>query len=303
MRELSLDHLRTFAEIAELGSFSAAAARLKLTQPAVSLQVRQLERRLGIRLLERVGKKASPTRAGEELLCHVRQINAAVRDATDAMARHRADGIGRVRLGTGATACIYLLPPLLRDLRTRHPNLEIVVRTGNTRDMLKDVEGNTIDLALVTLPAPGRMFQVSPVLDDEQVAIFPVEGPSPPPVVTAAALMDWPLVLYEADGQARRIVDGWFHQAGMVPKPVMELGSVEAIKELVGAGLGCAVLPRLAVKGSGRRGGFVVRSLTPRLDRQLGLVLRKDKVLDSSLRAVVDAIMSRRSARLRRRLD
>ena len=290
MRELNLDHLHTFANVVDLKSFSAAAVRLNLTQPAVSLQIRQLERRLGIRLLERVGKKARPTPAGQEFLRYVHRIEAAITDAMGAMAQYRADGIGRVRLGTGATACIYVLPPILRDLRTRYPGLEIIVRTGNTPDILRGVEENTVDIALVTLPAPGRMFQVTPVMDEEQMAIFPAEGLPPPPKVTPAVLMEWPLVLYEAEGHSRRLINDWFLSAGLVPKPIMELGSVEAIKELVGAGLGCAVLPSLAVTGSGARDAFLARPLSPPLRRQLGLVLRRDKVLDASLRAVIDSI-------------
>lgn len=176
MREFKLDHLHTFANAADLKSFSAAAVQLNLTQPAVSLQIRQLERRLGVRPLERVGKKARPTPAGQEFLGHVRRIEAAVTDAAGAMAQYRADGIGRVRLGTGATACVYFLPPILRDLRTRYPGLEIIVRTGNTPDILRGVEENTVDIALLTLPAPGRMFHVTPVIDDEQIAIFPTGG-------------------------------------------------------------------------------------------------------------------------------
>jgi DNA-binding transcriptional LysR family regulator len=173
MRGLNLDHLRTFASVVELGGFSAAAQRLNLTQPAVSLQIRQLERRLGVRLVERVGRRATATAAGQDLLDHVRRIEAAVAGAVDAMAYHATGTVGRVRLGTGGTACIYLLPPILRELRQRFPTLEIVVSTGNTPDMLKAIEDNRIDVGLVTLPAPGRMFQVTPVIDDEFVAIFP----------------------------------------------------------------------------------------------------------------------------------
>ncbi|MGZ2987130.1 LysR family transcriptional regulator substrate-binding protein, partial [Pseudomonas aeruginosa] len=75
--------------------------------------------------------------------------------------------IGRVRLGSGATACTYLLPPLLRDLRARFPALEIVVRTGNTADILRAVEENLLDVGFVTLPVVGRMFAVTPVLAEE----------------------------------------------------------------------------------------------------------------------------------------
>ena len=119
MRGLNLDALRTFAQVIELGSFSAAAERGGITQPAVSLQVRQLERRFGLKLVERVGRRAGPTAAGLELLTHIRAIDTALAQAEQAMTAHASQVAGRLRLGTGATACTYLLPPLLAGLRRR----------------------------------------------------------------------------------------------------------------------------------------------------------------------------------------
>src|SRR5205809_5785263 len=119
MRNINLDQLETFAAVIELGSFSAAAQRLNLTQPAVSFQIRQLERRLGLRLIERVGRRALPTVAGRELLPHIGHIDDALAAAFTAIGPYAQGVAGRVRLGTGATACIYLLPPVLRDLRRR----------------------------------------------------------------------------------------------------------------------------------------------------------------------------------------
>ncbi|HEY9270525.1 LysR family transcriptional regulator, partial [Achromobacter sp.] len=253
MRGLNLDHLRTFAQVIELGSFSAAAERGGVTQPAVSLQIRQLERRFGLKLVERIGRRAGPTAAGLELLEHVRVIDTALAQAELAMTAHASQVSGRVRLGTGATACTYLLPPILADLRRRFPALDVVASTGNTADMLRGLENNTLDIGLVTLPAPGRMFEVTPVLDDEFVAIFPARDPAAiPAAATPQALAQLPLVLFEPGARTRRLVDDWFEQAGLAAKPVMELGSTEAMKEIVAAGLGCAILPRLAVSGAGR---------------------------------------------------
>ena len=241
-----------FAQVAELGSFSAAAERNGVTQPAVSLQVRQLERRYGLKLVERVGRRARPTAAGLELLTHIRAIDATLAQAEQAMTAHASQVSGRLRLGTGATACTYLLPPLLADLRRRFPALEVVASTGNTADMLRGLENNALDIGLVTMPAPGRMFQVEPLREDEFVAIFPAHGPIPVPAsATPQALAALPLVLFEPGARTRRLVDDWFEKAGLAAKPVMELGSTEAMKEIVAAGLGCAVLPRLAVSGAG----------------------------------------------------
>jgi DNA-binding transcriptional LysR family regulator len=101
-------------------------------------------------------------------------VDAAVEGVMTAMASHSSNVTGRVTLGTGATACLYLLPHILRSLRVRFPNLSVVVSTGNTADFVKAVEGNSMDMALVTLPVKRRALVTTPLLNDEFVAIaFP----------------------------------------------------------------------------------------------------------------------------------
>ncbi len=290
MRQLGLDRLRAFTYVVELGSFSAAAERLDLTQPAISLQVRELEKQVGVRLIERVGRRAAPTAAGEELLGHARRIDANVSAALEAMQRHAKGTIGRIRLGTGDTACIYFLPPVLRSLRNKFPSLDIVVSTGNSPDFLKAIEDNTIDVGLVTLPAPGRMFDVQPLLDDEFVAITSRGAVTLPEKVTPSDLAKLPVVLYEPGANSRQVIDQWAIRAGIALKPVMELGSVEAIKELVGAGLGCGVVPLMALPTAGIRRRTVIRPLQPRLCRKLAIVMRRDKPVQRGLREVIQAI-------------
>jgi DNA-binding transcriptional LysR family regulator len=289
MRSLDLDDLAAFAAVVELGGFSAAAKRLNLSQPAVSMRVRQLERRLSVRLVERIGRRVQPTQAALTLLPPIRLVHEAVA-AVLAVADEQATGVnGRVRIGTGATACIYLLPPILRDLRQRYPRLEIVVRTGNTGEILRQLEENALDTAVVTLPITGRAFSVEVLADDQIVAMFPPEM-ALPIEITAQTLAVLPLLLFEPGGNSRGIIDDWFRRDGVVVTPVMELGSIEAIKQLVGAGLGCGLLPELAVARKESAAGLPVRPLNPPLYRQIGLVLRRDKVPDRALREVVAAL-------------
>jgi DNA-binding transcriptional LysR family regulator len=290
MRGLNLDQLATFVEVIERGSFSAAADRLGLTQPAVSLQIRQLEKRLGVRLIERVGRRAQPTPAGTELLVHARAIADAVTAAQESVVPYAKGTLGRVRIGTGATACIHFLPAVLRDLRRRFPRLEIVISTGNATDMLRQLEDNVVDLGLVTLPAPGRMFDVTPLLEDEFVVLSSPGGPQLPRLATAKVLAGQPLVLYEPGAQTRRIVDEWFAASGFSIRPTMELGSVEAMKELVGAGLGIGIVPRMAVDTPHGTPRLTTQSLSPRLTRSIGLVLRRDKPLHRGLRETIAAL-------------
>lgn len=287
MRAPNLDQLHSFATLAALGSFSAAARRLNLTQPAVSLQIRALEKRFGVRLIERSGKRAKPTLAGEELLKRIKSIDAAVNDTMAAMAPFKDDKVGRVVIGTGATACIYLLPPILQSLRRRFPALQILVHTGNTTDIVRLMEDNVIDIGLVTGPIYGRAFTTTPAFNDEQVAVFPKRDFTVPKSATPEAMATLPLVLFEPGGNTRRVVDDWFDRGGAGPQPVMEMGSVEAIKEVVGAGLGCGILPRLSVAAEKSR--FTVKSLSPPLQRKLLVVLRRDKLLSHGLRQVLAA--------------
>lgn len=295
MRGFNLDHLQTFADVVRLGSFSAAAARLNLTQPAVSLQVRQLEQKLGMKLIERVGRTATPTAAGRALLQHAGGIDAAVNAALEEVAQHGRSVTGRVRIGIGATACIHILPPILSDLRRRFPQLDLMVNTGNAPEILRAIEDNSLDLGLVTLPPKtksqslGRALDATPLIDDDFVAIA-VKGTKLPEAVTPAVLAAQPLVIPEPGGNTRSLIDNWFAAGGLVPKAGMELDSVEAIKQLVGAGLGCSVLPGMALATPESRRGLEVRALKPKLTRQLALVLRRDKPLSRGLRETVAAL-------------
>jgi len=296
-KSLNLDQLKSFALIVETGSFSAAAERLGLTQPAVSLQLRQLERRLSVRLIERVGKRARPTTAGTELLRHVQHIETAVEAAVEALAGHASGIAGRVRLGTGATACLHFLPPVLRALRERYPALGIVVGTGNTDEYVRKVEENTIDLALVTLPVSGRALAVTPVMEDEFVAIGRKNQAPLKARVAPADLQGLPLVLFEPTANTRRLIDRWFASAGLTPRPVMELGSVEAIKEMVAAGLGYGIVPGMSVTGRAAHSELKVSRLQPRMGRTLALVMRRDKPVSRGMRLVFDAVVMAGKAR------
>jgi DNA-binding transcriptional LysR family regulator len=290
MKGFNLDYLATFRSVIELGSFSAAAERHGLTQPAVSLQVRQLEKRLGASLVERVGRVARPTLAGSQLLQHADHVEAAVTAAMEAVAQHGSGTPGRVRLGTGATACIFLLPPLLARLRRQLPGLEITVSTGNTGDMLKAIEENLMDVGLLTLPASGRSLETIPVLRDDFLLIAP-EDMALPDRITAANLAELPLLLFEPGGNTRRIVDKWFASGGAAPEPVMSLGSVEAIKAMVEAGVGCSIVPGMSVNDNTRR-RLVTRPLDPPLFRELAVVIRRDKKLSRGLRSTREALLA-----------
>jgi DNA-binding transcriptional LysR family regulator len=291
MMELNPAHVRTLREIARHGSFSRAAESLRLSQPAVSLHMRQLEARCGTALLERVGKRAFPTPAGTLLLEHAGRAFAELEAAQEALRQLRGVVAGRLRLGTGATASIHLLPPLLRRMRARYPELELIVVTGNAPEIAAAVAANELDVALVTLPVTGRQLLVTPLLLDPLVAVGPPAHPwSRGGPLTAAELARHPLIVYERGGTIRRVIDEWFRRGGARPRVVMELGNEEAIKKLVGAGLGVSVSPALAVRDEVRAGALSMRPLSPALSRRLGVVRRRDKPETPALRMFLAAL-------------
>ena len=148
--------MRTFLAVVESGGVSTAARALNLTQPAASQQLRELERCLRVRLLDRAGGRSIPTAAGAALLEPARRAQAAVEDAIAVAAAYRTGDTGRVRLGTGATACIHLLPAVLAAAKQRMPGLEVTVATGSSGDVIRQVEPGELDVGLVTLPVPRQ---------------------------------------------------------------------------------------------------------------------------------------------------
>src|SRR5258705_10650101 len=232
--DLQIVHLRTLQAIARHGSFSRAAQALNLTQPAVSMQVRHLERALGLPLLERVGKRAFPARAGEVLLAHADRALRELEAGVERVQELRGVVAGRVRLGTSASISIYLLPPALRRFRARYPETEVVIVTGNAAEITRAVVANALDVGIVSLPVRDRELAVSPFFRDELVAIAPMEwgapkgpplppkrpaapprgrGAPPTPSIDPTPLAAQPLIPFEAGGPPR----GGTHRGGPPP--------------------------------------------------------------------------------------
>lgn len=287
MTTLNLVHLATFRLAIRRGSFSAAADALGISQPAVSLQIRQLEQFLQTRLVERTGRGINATAAGQALLAHGERIEQAVDEAIRSVSAFSHEVCGTITLGTGATACIHLLPPLLQRLRGDYPLLRVAVTTGNTLDIVRAVEDNRLDMGLVTLPAGGRALDVMPVMDEEFVFIASLAQQEAFSGLTPEVLQTQPLIAFESGSGTRTLIDAWFEAGGFTIAPVMQLGSIEAIKRMVRAGLGYSIVPRMAVKQASDREGLDVQSLTPVLQRRLAVVMRQDRVLSKGIAGVI----------------
>ncbi|QGY31702.1 LysR family transcriptional regulator [Pantoea cypripedii] len=291
MASLNLDHLDTFRLVISRGSFSGAADALGLSQPAVSLQIRQLEQSLQTRLIERTGRGVRATAAGQALLEHSEHITSAVATARAAVTQHADEISGTVIIGTGATACIHLLPPLLQQLRQQHPQLKVDVRTGNTAAIIRAVEENQVDIGLVTLPVSSQSVHVRPLYEEDFRVIVSCDSreavASP---VTPVALAALPLIVFEPGSGTRAVTDAWFREAGLRPTPVMELGSIEAIKRMVRAGLGYSLVPVMALEQEEDRAGLSVFAPEPELQRSLGIVMRHDRVVSRGMTVVLNGL-------------
>jgi len=290
---LQLAHLVALQAVARHGSFSRAARELRLTQPAVSMQVRQLERVLGLPLLERVGKRAYTTKAGEVLLTHAGRALRELENGVQLVQQLRGIVAGRIRLGTSASISIYLLPSALHRFRVRYPQAELVVVTGNAPEIARAVVANELDVGIISLPVRERELAVTSLYRDELVAIGPPDRRWPRGRrVKAAELARETLILFEDGATLRGLIDGWFQRGGASPALPMELGNTEAIKKLVEAGLGLSVTSWFAAKAEVRARKLAAVRLDPPLFRQIGIVLRRDKprtpVLDAFLATLDD---------------
>jgi DNA-binding transcriptional LysR family regulator len=293
VRNLNLDQLQTLTEVVGLGSFSAAARTLRLSQPAISLQIRELEHRVGVRLVERMGKRAYATAAGEELIAYARRLAHEADQALSAMRRHREGWLGRVRLGTSIAVCTHLLPPVLANLRSVHPDLELMISVETTESVVARILANELDIGLVTLPVKEHSaIEVRPIRKDPMEAFFPGEERDLPRYATPKYLAERNLLLNQRNSQTYRIIAEWFERASVHMKPIMELGNTEAIKTLVAAGIGVAILPVERKQTPLTYGSIQVRPLKPGLMRELGLVTHRGKPLERALKIVHEALLS-----------
>ena len=292
MRNLNLDQVRSLIEVIERGSFTDAAKHLHLTQPAISQQIRELENRCGLQLVERVGKRVIATPAGRELIVHGKQIIADSEHALAAVRFHKDGAAGRVHIGAGPTALVYLLPPVLRKMRDEYPNIEITVTTGTTHTISQALLANEIDLGLTALPVDSIDLVAVPVRTDPMVAILPITETEIPDAVTPGYVAGRKLILEYQRVPHRQLSRAWLQAGGVVVRPAMEFDGIDAIKGAVAAGLDMAIVPGPAMSQGPLVNNVVVRPLDPPLTRTLGLVERRGRVDPPALKVVRQALMA-----------
>lgn len=295
MRGLNFDQLRTLLEVVEQGSFSAAARRLNLTQPAISLQIRELERRFGVRLIERLGKQAHATVPGRDLVEAAQRILRECDHADAAMRRFREGWTGRVHVGTTLTTMIYRLPPILRRVRLDHPGIDLVVTNAPTPNSVENIIQNRIDLGLVNLPLQKKkQLKITPLCAEVLVAIFPVGAPDVPDEITPGYVARQNLLVEQTSSAAHSLVLGWLSGHASPPRAPTALGTVEALKSAVASNLGMAIVPEASI--AMRLSDFIVRPLQPPLSRMLALIEHRNKPNEPALEIVRNALLALRTS-------
>ncbi|ROR29473.1 LysR family transcriptional regulator [Inmirania thermothiophila] len=238
----TLRQLEVFEAVARLGSYTKAARELHLSQPAVSMQVAQLEEQAGIALLEQVGRQARLTEAGRELYARVRAVQRELAEAEEVLAAHRGLRGGRLRLAVATTAGAFATRVLAAFAR-RHPGVRLALEIINRAELLARLEAHEADLAIMGQPPAGAPLRARPFLDNPLVVIASPEHPlAGQRRIPLARLAEERFVLREEGSGTRGALERLFAGHGLVLRAELEMSTNEAIKQSVAAGLGLAVV-------------------------------------------------------------
>lgn len=285
---MNLNQLATFRRVVETKNFTRAAEALHLTQPAVTQQIQALEDELGERLFDRMGRSVYVTQAGQILNEYAARILDLFAECRTAMADLKGLTRGRIAIGAGLTLSIFMLPEILRPYRSEHPEIEIAVSTGTTRQVMELVLANTVDVGLVTGPTSHPDLVIATLYEDEMVLMVYPEHPfARKGQIVPEELNDAPLIFFESGSGYRAFLEQVFQQNGISPRVHMELDSIEAMKRMAEVGLGITIIPAMSAREEVASGSLIpvaIKSIGP-LKRSTTLVYRRDKYISSSMSA------------------
>jgi DNA-binding transcriptional LysR family regulator len=274
--------VRAFCVLARTGSFTQAARELHLTQSGISHSMKSLERDVGCRLLDRLGKKIVLTQAGEQLLHHAKKILQEMENARESLAHLGKWGRGRLRLGASTTACQHLIPPVLREFKESFPEHAITIEPGDTPELVAAVLRQRIDLALSLEAESETQLEFHPLFTDELQFIVGAQHPwAQAQRVERTEIPRQNYILYGKHSVTFRLVEEYFRREQMVLNTVIELGSMEATKELVKLGLGVSILAPWIARKEIEEGSLVTLPLGRRkLQRRWGILHWRGKRLN-----------------------
>jgi DNA-binding transcriptional LysR family regulator len=245
-RRITFRQLETFAAVARLGSFTRAAEALHLTQPAVSIQIRQIADTIGLPLFEQIGREIVLTAAGDELLATVRTLDDVWNRFESAIDALKGMKRGRLRVALVTTAK-YFLPRMLGAFCQRYPEIDIELEIANREKIVERLRGNQDDLYIMSYPPEDLDIVTHPFLENEHVVIAPATHWAVGQTVTLAELAAEPFLLRELGSGSRHAIDQHTAACAIQLKVRLSLASNEAIRELVASGMGLAVLSRHAL--------------------------------------------------------
>ncbi|HEX8914447.1 MAG TPA: LysR family transcriptional regulator [Humisphaera sp.] len=277
--------LKVFAAVAEHLSFTRAAETLFLTQSAVSHQVAALERQLGTQLFERRGRTTVLTSPGRVLLDRARRVFAALDEATEAVRQASKPDLGRLRIGASPTACQYLVPESLREFRECFPGYSLAINPGDSPVVGERVAEGSIDLGIMIRPEGrgdrgSRLAYHDLFADELGFLVSPLHPWARAGKVDRRALGDQRMVLYGRASATYRTVERWFLKMKAPLRDPIELGSMEAIKELVKLGLGISIMAPWVAKPELTAGSLVWLPLPGgRVKRTWAVAAQAGKVL------------------------
>jgi LysR family hydrogen peroxide-inducible transcriptional activator len=283
MNSLTLKQLRYVDALARTGHFGRAAEACAVTQPALSMQLRELEAALGLALFERGARQVRPTAFGEQFVSRARDILRAVDELGD-LARAAGQGLsGRLRLGVIPTVAPYLLPRLIGDLTREHPELDLHLRETLTSRLVQELAEGRLDAAIVALPVSEPGMEEVALFTEEFVLVRPA-AEAAQPVPTPDRLREMRLLLLE-EGHCFR--DQALSFCKLQPDPPRELldgSALSTLVQMVAAGIGVTLIPEMAVPVETRSAEVcVVRFAAPRPERTIGMIWRRSTPLAGQL--------------------
>ena len=294
---MDLRRLEVFAKVAELGSFSRAAEALYLTQPTVSEHVRALEDELGVQLLDRLGRGASPTRAGDLLLGYARRMIGLAREAQQALDQFQGRMSGELVIGGSTIPGEYVLPSLLGGFKAKYPQISLSLLIGDSRQVSDWVEQGRVEVAVVGARPASRALVSHELMPDELVLVVPAGHPwAARKIVSIDDLRREPMVVRERGSGSRQAIEDVLEDASLSLasfRVVGEMGSTQAIKQAVRAGVGVALISHRAVEDECRARLVVcVKVKDLKVARNFHLVTHKDRSRSPLAQAFVDFLES-----------
>jgi DNA-binding transcriptional LysR family regulator len=291
---MELRGLRTFIAVVETKNFTRAGRRLGISQSAVSQQMKALEVSVGARIFSRRSRSVTLTQAGEVLLPYARQMTSKADEAMAVISDFEGMGRGRVAIGAGGAICHHVLPRILREFSERFTRIEIQVISGFSFETMQRALDGTIDLGILLLPVRDTNLVSAELGRDELVAIAPPDHPwQALSRINAAEFTDQKLITYDRNSETFSILERFLLEDGVFPHFGMEISDLEAVKKMVGAGLGVAVVAGWAVRSEVVSGELIAKPLGARgLYRSWGIVYRSSETLTAPQRGLVNICKS-----------